>query len=288
MVNKTINLLFDKRFIGVCLVLVMMTLSLVGSAYAITGTIGSSRMILRDVEVGEVIERNILVRNTNDIVVSIELFSTGDIASWITIQESEFELAPDEEKKAYISIDVKENGVHEGNVNVAFTPIDGGNGVGLTSNIILIVGGDSGSESGDSEDSNLDDEDDEDDDDDDDDDDDSDEDEEGSSDSSELEDSNLDDEDEDDGSSDSSESEDSNNNDDNDSKNKKSGRGVIPILLMITTGIFAGFLIVLSIASRKQKIGGVVSDVASKDIFEVKNDIEKDVKTKPKKSVKKK
>jgi|GEM_PF-6476597 hypothetical protein len=273
--------IFDKKLIGVFLLL-LMAFSLVGSAYAITGTIGSSRMILRDVEVGEVIERNILVRNVNDVAVTIELFSEGEIASWIDIDETEFELAPNQERNAHISIEVREGGVHEGNVNVAFTPVDGGNGVGLTSTIIILSGegGDPNNgwdpDDGDDDDDDSDDDDDDSDDDDDDDDSDDDDSDSGDNDANII--NNINNE----TNIDNSVNVNLNGNDDSDD-DKSSNFGVVPILLLLTAGVFAGFLVVLSIASRKQNAGVVINDMV-----EVKNDIKKDVGTKPKKSVKKK
>jgi len=118
-------------------VLILSLIILISSVSAITGTIGGSRIILRDVEVGDVIERNILVRNTNDVSVDIELFASGDLGSDITIIDNEFTLAPNEEKKAYFTIEVTKEGTTEGEINVEFTPVGGGNGVGLSSTIIV-------------------------------------------------------------------------------------------------------------------------------------------------------
>ena len=112
---------------------------LINSVYAITGTIGNAKMILRG-EIGDTIERSILVRNVNDVKLNIKVFVTGDLAKNIELKEEEFELEPGEEKKVYFTIYADEPGTYESKINVQFTPEEG-NGVGLSSTIILIAKG---------------------------------------------------------------------------------------------------------------------------------------------------
>ena len=112
---------------------------------AITGSIGNARMILRevdgrDIEVGDVIERTILVKNVNDVSVDIELFASGDLAEDTTVVDDKFTLGAGEEKKAQFRIKVTKSGTTETNINVKFSPQDEGNGVGLTSTVIIIAG----------------------------------------------------------------------------------------------------------------------------------------------------
>jgi|SRR3989344_5403341 len=114
----------------------------VGSVSAITGTIGNGRMILR-MEQGEKIEKYILVRNTNDVTIDIILSVSGDLEESITIKDDSFSLAPDEEKKAYFDLVASKGGTTETKINVQFSPSDGGNGVGLSSTIVVITDGES-------------------------------------------------------------------------------------------------------------------------------------------------
>ena len=128
-----------KKVLGVILLLTVI-LSSINFASAITGSIGNARMILRP-DVGEQIEKYILVKNVNDVAVDIELFTSGDLEEDINIVDSAFRLEAGEEKRAYFTIDIKKSGSSETSVNVQFTPVDGKNGVGLSSTVIVIATG---------------------------------------------------------------------------------------------------------------------------------------------------
>ena len=117
--------------------IIILMLSFVSSVYAITGSIGNARMILRP-EIGDSIEKSILVKNVNDIAVDIELSTTGDLVEDIKIKDNKFRLNAGDEKKAFFTIDVRNSGTTETKINVKFIPIDGGNSVGLSSTIIII------------------------------------------------------------------------------------------------------------------------------------------------------
>jgi len=139
------NKLSSKVFVSV--VVLVLLLSLVGSVYAITGSIGNARMILRP-DIGDTIERSILVKNVNDVALDIEVTASGDLIDDIEIIDSEFRLEAGEDKKAFFKIEVKRAGTSENKINVKFSPVDGGNGVGLSSTIIIIPEGEEDSSSG--------------------------------------------------------------------------------------------------------------------------------------------
>jgi len=125
---------------------VVLLLSLVSGVYAITGSIGNAKMILR-AETGETVERSILVKNVNDVALEIEMSATGDLENDIELETTEFTLEAGDERKAKFTISAKNPGTYENKINVKFSPIDGGDGVGLISTVILITEGES-SESG--------------------------------------------------------------------------------------------------------------------------------------------
>ena len=108
---------------------------------AITGSIGNARMILR-AETGDEIEKYVLVKNVNDVAIDVQISVSGDLAEHIDIQDESFTLEAGDEKKAYFTVDVKKSGTSESKINVQFTPVDGGNGVGLSSTVIVIAEGD--------------------------------------------------------------------------------------------------------------------------------------------------
>jgi len=105
----------------------------------LTGSIGNSRMVLYP-EVGEVIEKSILVKNVNDEPVTIDISASGELAGNIEGREESFEPEPLSEKKAYFIITVKEPGMTETKINVKFSPEDG-SGVGLSSTVVVIASG---------------------------------------------------------------------------------------------------------------------------------------------------
>jgi len=119
----------------------LIMLILTGNALAITGSIGNARMILR-LETGEEIEKYVLVKNVNDVPVDIEITATGDLKDYVVLKDTAFRLNAEEEKKAYFTIKAAEQGTTETKINVAFTP-DEGNGVGLSSTVIVIAQGES-------------------------------------------------------------------------------------------------------------------------------------------------
>ena len=132
MVTKNISLVIVAVFL-------ISFLSLNVLASGITASIGNSRMVLR-LETGETIEKYILVRNVNDQKVTVDLSSTGELADRVKIKDESFELEPGEEKNAYFTISARDEGTTETKINVKFTPKEG-NGVGLTSTVIVIASG---------------------------------------------------------------------------------------------------------------------------------------------------
>lgn len=121
------------------LLFLLLELFLASSVFAITASIGNSRMVLRAAP-NEIIERSILVRNVNSVPVTINFLSSGDLKDNIKLKEESFILQPGEEKKAYFTIKSDKEGSTETKINVRFTPEEG-NGVGLSSTIIIIVSG---------------------------------------------------------------------------------------------------------------------------------------------------
>ena len=129
----------SKSVIG-CILVVALMLSFVSGVYAITGSIGNARMILRP-DIGDTIDRTILVRNVNDVSVDVKIVASGDLIDEINVIDDEFELAAGEEKNARFTINVKKAGTTENKFNVAFSPKEGGNGVGLSATVIIIPQG---------------------------------------------------------------------------------------------------------------------------------------------------
>lgn len=128
------------------IVLVFLILVFVSSfVSALTGSIGNARMVLK-AEVGDTIEKYVLVKNVNDESVNISLSVSGNLTKETSLEEKGFILQPGEDKKAYFTIKPKKPGTYETRINVQFASLEdvngtGGSGVGLSSAIILIVYG---------------------------------------------------------------------------------------------------------------------------------------------------
>jgi len=120
-----------------CLVLVMVFVGMV-SAVPLTGSIGNARMILK-AETGDEIEKYVFVENVNNVSVDVEIFASGDLVDDINIKDDKFSLGPGENKNAYFTVKARDEGTTESRINVQFAPSDGGNGVGLTSTVIVIT-----------------------------------------------------------------------------------------------------------------------------------------------------
>jgi preprotein translocase subunit SecG len=115
-------------------VLVLSLISLAAAA-EITATIGNSRMVL-DLNPGESVEKYILVKNSNEVPITIELTPSGDLIDTLVIKENNFTLAPGEEKKAYFTITASNSRATETKIYVKFIPEEGGS-VGLASTILI-------------------------------------------------------------------------------------------------------------------------------------------------------
>ena len=94
-------------------------------------------MILR-IAPGERIEKYVLVKNINDVVVTINISVSGDLKDNLELKENSFELQPEEEKKAYFTIKADDAGTTETKINIGFKPEEG-NTVGLSSAVIVIA-----------------------------------------------------------------------------------------------------------------------------------------------------
>ncbi|MDD5193862.1 MAG: hypothetical protein PHF67_04745 [Candidatus Nanoarchaeia archaeon] len=133
------NSMFPKNNLFLVIIFILIITLNVFYVSAITGSLGNARMILRANE-GDTIEKYILVKNVNEEEIKIGLRASGDLAEYIKLKETEFNLAPGEDKKAYFTIKVPSNGTTESRIEVTFAKADGtGNGVGLTSTVIVIA-----------------------------------------------------------------------------------------------------------------------------------------------------
>jgi len=141
--NPKINMTKELYIISLFLI----GLFLIGNIYAITGTIGNARMVLR-LNKGDKIDKCILVKNVNDVDVDIQVSPSGDLSDFIKIKEDKFHLDAGDEKKACFTLIAGKGGTTESKINLRFIPSEGGNGVGLSSTVIVISNGFDESESG--------------------------------------------------------------------------------------------------------------------------------------------
>ena len=130
----------SERMKKTCLVLLglLLVTVFISSALAVTGNIGNARMVLR-ANVGDTIEKTILVKNINNGSVDIELFASGDLEKDITVVDSKFTLGVGEEKDAKFRIKVRNEGTFESKINVKFYSQTEKQGIGLSSTVIVIA-----------------------------------------------------------------------------------------------------------------------------------------------------
>lgn len=133
-----------KRSFNFIVILLLILTIFTGFAGAITGSMGNSKMILYpELNGGSiVIDRTILVRNVNDVVINVTLEADSNAKKFIDVVDKTFSLQPGEEKKARITIKIDEEGRYEGKVLVSFAPSQkDGPGIVLSSTIIVITEG---------------------------------------------------------------------------------------------------------------------------------------------------
>lgn len=126
-----------KSFIIMLVLFVIFSLYLVS---AITGSLGNAKMFL-DAEVGETLEKYVLVKNVNDVPVNIKLSVSSDISKDVKLEDEEFELTPGEDRRVYFTIKARKPGIYEIRILVRFSEEGGKTGVGLSSVITLKVYG---------------------------------------------------------------------------------------------------------------------------------------------------
>ncbi len=128
------------RYFKTSLLTILIIFVLLTTVTALTATIGNSRMVIRNVDVGDKIEKYVLVRNVNDVEVGINLSVSGDLKDSIELLDKEFTLETGAERRAKFLIHVTKNGTTETNINVAFKNLEyEESGVGLHSTVIVIA-----------------------------------------------------------------------------------------------------------------------------------------------------
>ena len=106
---------------------------------ALTGSIGNARMVLR-VQAQDTIEKCILVKNINNEDVKIEVSVSGELADDIILKEKSFIIPAQKEKNTCFTLTVPKEGTTESKINIKFISLVDGNGVGLSSTIIVVAG----------------------------------------------------------------------------------------------------------------------------------------------------
>jgi len=121
--------------LGVSLVLVLLVS--LSFASALTASIGNSRRIVR-IDPGETVTGKVLVRNVNDVAVTITATVSGDLAEDLKLREDTLELQPGQEDNLHYTVKVEEEGTTETKINVGFKSEDAG-GVGLAATLMVIA-----------------------------------------------------------------------------------------------------------------------------------------------------
>lgn len=136
-----------KNFFG--LITVVLVLFLAPFASAITGSIGNAKAIVTvDLKKSNVLERTVLVRNVNNVSVTVKLEAADDLEGITDILDKEFTLEPNQEKNARFTATIPKEGTYNGNIVIFFKPPEGkGAGVALQANLIIKATGQSSSSS---------------------------------------------------------------------------------------------------------------------------------------------
>ncbi|MFA5856390.1 MAG: hypothetical protein WC867_03465 [Candidatus Pacearchaeota archaeon] len=131
-----INYESEKIFIKVFLIGLFIIFS-ISLTSALTANIGNARMILRP-NIGETIDRTILVNNTNSEAIEILIVAKGDLENVTKIIDNKFTLQPGQSKDARFTMKVIDEGTFETQLMVKFTSLTDGTNLGLAATIIVI------------------------------------------------------------------------------------------------------------------------------------------------------
>jgi len=116
---------------------ILILLLFIPSVLAITGEIGNARVVIsKDWDGKETIERTILVRNSNDVPLTIRLEASEGLEDIVELIDEEFTLPAGTEKKARFDLVFKRPGSWNGKINVFFIPEEGSRVV-LSSTMII-------------------------------------------------------------------------------------------------------------------------------------------------------
>ncbi len=116
----------------------------VSSVSAITGNIINARIVLNS-DVGQSVNGSLKIENVNNIPITVELITSGDLATSLKLNQTSFTLQPNEKKEIGFTIKSDSDGTTETIINVRFKE-DNGEEVSISANVILIAGnGDIGS-----------------------------------------------------------------------------------------------------------------------------------------------
>jgi len=125
----------QKKVVPILFIVLLLSINL---ALALTATTANARMVLYAVK-GDTISKTILVQNTNNISVNLEMFASGDLEKDTKIIEPNFTLAPGEDRAVPFTIKVKKSGTTETKINMKFTSTEEKNGIGISSTVVIIA-----------------------------------------------------------------------------------------------------------------------------------------------------
>lgn len=124
-------------------VFLVVLLLLLASVNALTAAIGNARMIINytlEKNKENILQRSILVKNTNNASVLVNLKPAGDLEDITTIPDNNITLAPDTDKDFTFLVTLSQPGELDGKINVFFTDPEGKqSGLVLSSNIVIYV-----------------------------------------------------------------------------------------------------------------------------------------------------
>ena len=117
----------------------LIILFLIPFVNGLIGSIGNAKAIVTvDLEKTNLLERTVLIKNVNNVSVTIKLEPSGDIENITEILDKEFSLNPNGEKNARFKVTIPKSGTYNGLINIFFKPVEGkGAGVALQSNWII-------------------------------------------------------------------------------------------------------------------------------------------------------
>ena len=149
-IYKIVTMIKGKKLV----VILLLNIILISSAYAFTASIGNPRMVLyNNITKNQLLEfeNSVIVNNKNDIDLEIKIIPKDIWENRIEIKEEdkEFSLTPGERREVFYKVKIEQAGYYRGDILVSFIDDESNSYLSLAQDLVVIVQDEDGNVPGD-------------------------------------------------------------------------------------------------------------------------------------------